>query len=144
MKKISTLILVALLLIVANASYAETALIVHQKSGGTVEFAFSEKPVVTYSEGFLVITVQDASASVSYPLSNMQKFTFSELSSNYTRIIAPKDATPQPTYIYNIGGILVRTLQPTEDGTTPATLDGLPTGTYIIKNGTTNYKVNKK
>ena len=126
----------------AGAYEVETALIVHQKSGGTVEYAFSEKPIVTYNDGYLVISVQEA--SVMYPLDNMQKFTFSKVESNITRITVPKNVAPQPTYIYNIGGTLVRTLQPTEGGSTPATLDGLPAGIYIIKNGKTNYKVNKK
>ena len=124
------------------ASQADTALIVHQKSGGTVEYAFSEKPVVTYSDGYLVITFTDA--LVKYPLSNMLKFTFGEVSDQVTRITPPKETAPQPTYIYNISGILMRTLEPTDDGTTPATLDGLPTGTYIIKNGNTTYKVSKR
>ena len=124
--------------------WAETSLIVHQKSGGTVEFAFSEKPIVTYSDGYLVISVADGAASVQYPLSDMEKFTFGELSENYTRITPPAEVAPQPTFIYNIGGILMRTLQSTKDGSTPATLDGLPAGTYIIKNGTTNYKIIKK
>ena len=138
------LLLSLLILTAAFISRAQTALIVYQKSGGTVEFAFSEKPVVTYSEGYLVISVQDGLASVSYPLSDMQKFTFGELSSEYTRIIAPKEVAPQPTYIYSIGGILMRTLQPTEDGSTPANVDGLPAGTYIIKNGNTSYKITKR
>ena len=139
-------LLLSLLVIVAVAATlrAQTALIVHQKSGGTIEFAFSEKPVVIYSEGYLVISVQDGLASVSYPLSDMQKFTFGELSSEYTRIIAPKEVAPQPTYIYSIGGMLMRTLQPNEDGSTPANVDGLPAGTYIIKNGNTSYKITKK
>ena len=138
------LLLSLLMLTAAFISRAQTALIVHQKSGGTVEFAFSEKPVVTYSDGYLVISVQDGLASVSYPLSDMQKFTFGELSSEYTRIIAPKEVAPQPTYIYSIGGMLMRTLQPNEDGSTPANVDGLPAGTYIIKNGNTSYKITKK
>ena len=128
------------MLTAAFISRAQTALIVHQKSGGTVEFAFSEKPVVTYSDGYLVISVQDGLASVSYPLSDMQKFTFGE----YTRIIAPKEVAPQSTYIYSIGGMLMRTLQTNEDGSTPANVDGLPAGTYIIKNGNTSYKITKK
>lgn len=136
------LLLSLLMSVAASVSWAETALIVHQKSGGTVEFAFSEKPVVTYSDGYLVISVTEA--QVSYPLSDMHKFTFGELSDNYTRIIAPAEVAPQPTYIYNVGGILVRTLQPTDNGSTPATLDGLPTGTYIIKNGNTSYKTIKR
>ena len=136
------LLLLLLAFVAAAAPRAETALIVHQKSGGTVEFAFSEKPVVTYSGGCLVISLQGA--SVEYPLSNMQKFTFGEVSDQWTRIVAPADQKPQPTYIYNVGGVLLRTLQPSDDGTTPASLDGLPAGTYIIKNGNTSYKTIKK
>lgn len=136
-------ILTALLLMAAGlASRAETALIVHQKTGGTVEYSFAEKPVVTYSDGYLVISAQEA--SVMYPMSNMQKITFGEVSDQATRITVPANVKPQPTYIYNVGGILVRTFQPTDDSTTPASLDGLPAGTYIIKNGNTTYKTIKK
>ena len=130
------------MLVAVVSSLADTALIVHQKSGGTVEYAFSEKPVVTYRDGYLVISA--AEASVLYPMSNMQKFTFGEVSDQVTRIKAPTGTTPQPTYIYNMGGILMRTLQPSEDGSTPASLDGLPAGTYIIKNGNTIYKTIKR
>lgn len=136
------LIFSMLALFAATTLCAETALIVHQKSGGTVEYSFKEKPVVTYSEGYLVISV--VGASVEYPLSNMQKFTFGEVSDMVTRITAPVNVAPQPTFIYNMGGMLMRTFQPSEDGTTPATLDGLPSGTYIIKNGSTSYKVLKQ
>ena len=48
------LILSLLTLFAATASWAETALFVHQKSGGVLEIAFSEKPIVTYNEGYLV------------------------------------------------------------------------------------------
>ena len=136
------LILSLLTLFAATASWADTALFVHQKSGGVVEYAFSEKPVVTYSEGYLVISAADA--TVSYPLSNMDKFTFGEVDDQVTRIVAPVDATPQPTYIYSIDGKLMRTLQPSENGKTPASLEGLPAGTYVVKNGKTSYKVLKR
>jgi len=131
-----------LMFAVFATSNAATALIVHQKTGGTVEYAFSEKPVVTYRDGYLVISA--TGASVSYPLSNMQKFTFGEVSDLVTRITAPTGTKPQPTYIYNVGGVLVRSFEPSEDSSTPANLDGLPAGTYIIKNGKTSYKINKK
>ena len=139
MKKI---VLSLLMLVAATAMQAATALFVHQKSGGIVEYAFSEKPVVTYEDGFVVISA--ANASVMYPLSDMQKFTFGEVDDMVTRITAPADAAPQPTQIYNVSGMLVRTLQPSDDGTTSASLEGLPAGTYIIKNGKTSYKVAKK
>ena len=139
MKKV---ILSLLTLFAATASWAESALFVHQKSGGVVEYAFSEKPVVTYKGEYLIISVPGA--SVEYPLSNMEKFTFGEVDNMVTRIKAPVDVAPQPTYIYSLDGKLMRTLQPSEDGTTPANLDGLPAGTYVVKNGKTSYKVAKK
>ncbi len=126
----------------ATAVWADTALFVHPKTGGVLEIAFSEKPVVTYSDGNLIITA--AEASVTYPLSNMDKFTFGEVDDQVTRITAPVNTAPQPTYIYSLDGKLMRTLQPSEDGTTPASLDGLTPGTYVIKNGKTSYKVLKR
>jgi hypothetical protein len=131
-----------LTLFAATVSWADSALFVHQKSGGVVEYAFSEKPVVTYSEGYLVISVPEA--SVSYPLSNLQKFTFGDVDDQVTRIVAPVNTAPQPTYIYSLDGKLMRTLQPSEDGTTSASLEGLPSGTYVVKNGKTSYKVLKR
>ena len=139
MKKVIFLLLT---LFAATASWAETALIVHQKSGGTVEYSFSEKPVVTYNEGYLVIS--GMWASVMYPLENLQKFTFGEVTDQVTRITAPANTAPQTTYIYNVSGMLMRTLEPSDNGSTSASLEGLPTGTYIIKNGKTTYKVLKK
>lgn len=136
------LILSLLTLFAATVSWAETTLIVHQKDGGTVEFAFCEKPVVTYSENYLVITAQDR--IVRFPMTIMQKFTFGEIDDDQvTRITAPANVAPQPTYIYNVSGVLMRTIQP-ENGYTPASIEGLPAGTYIIKNGKTSYKVLKK
>lgn len=139
MKKI---ILSLLTLIAATAVWADTALFVHEKSGGVLQIAFSEKPVVTYSEGYVVIT--SAEASVSYPVANMDKFTFGEVAETVTRITAPANAVPQPTYIYGIDGKLVRTFQPGDDRSTSTSLEGLSAGTYVIKNGKTSYKVLKR
>jgi len=136
--------LLLLLLIEAShaSSWADTALVVHRKSGETIEFAFSEEPVVTYADGFLVVS--EGKASVLYPLTDIQKFTFGEVTDHVTRITSPADALPHPTYIYNVGGMLLRTFSPSDDRSTSASLDGLPAGTYIIKNGTTSYKIIKK
>ena len=61
-----------------------------------------------------------------------------------TRIVAPTNATPQPTYIYGIDGKLMRTYKPGENGSTSASLEGLPAGTYVIKNGKVSYKYLKR
>lgn len=143
------LLLLLAIVAAATALRAETDLIdllvVHQKSGGTVEYAFNEKPVVIFSDDNLIITFKNE-AVIEFPLSDMQKFTFTKVDSDTWEdcITVPKKTTPQPTYIYSIGGMLMCTLQPNEDGSTPANLDGLPTGTYIIKNGNTSYKIFKK
>ena len=136
------LILSLLTILTCSAMWAETALFVHEKSGGVLQISFSEKPVVTYNEGNLVITASNA--SVMYPLSNMQKFTFGEVDELVTTITAPVNVAPQPTYIYSIDGKLMRTYKPGENGRTSTSLDGLGAGTYIIKNGTTSYKMLKR
>jgi len=136
------LVLSLLTLFAAATSWADSALFVHQRNGGVVEFAFSERPVVTYSEGNLIISA--ANASVTYPLENMQKFTFGEVDDDVTRIAAPANEKPQPTYIYSVDGKLMRTLKPGEGGKTSASVEGLPAGTYIVKNGKTSYKIQKK
>lgn len=136
------LILSLLTLFATTAIWAETALFVHLESGEVVEISFAEKPVVTYNESRLVITVENA--SVSFPLENMQKFTFGEVDEDVTRIVTPANATPQPTYIYGIDGKLMRTYKPGENGSTSASLEGLPAGTYVIKNGNVSYKYLKR
>lgn len=130
------------LLTLAAASFlwAGTVLIVHQKSGGIVKYSFCEKPVVTYNGGNLVVSGKEA--LVEYPLSEIKKFTFGLESDQITRITASEETVPQPTYIYNIDGVLICTLQTIGDG--KASLVGLPIGIYIIKNGTTTYKIIKR
>ncbi|MBR4130206.1 MAG: hypothetical protein IKU02_04680 [Bacteroidaceae bacterium] len=136
------LILSLLTLFATTAIWAETALFVHLESGEVVEISFAEKPVVTYNESRLVISVENA--SVSFPLENMQKFTFGEVDEDVTRIVAPTNATPQPTYIFGIDGKLMCTYKPGENGSTSASLEGLPAGTYVIKNGNVSYKYLKR
>lgn len=136
------LILSLLTLFATTAIWAETALFVHQESGEIIEISFAEKPVVTYNEGRLVISAENA--SVSFPLANLEKFTFGEVDENVTRIIAPANATPQSTFIYSVDGKLMRTYKPGENGSTSASLEGLPAGTYVIKNGKVSYKYLKR
>jgi len=136
------LFLSLLMFVVATTFRAETTLVVHKKTGETIEYAFREKPIITYLDGNIIISTKDE--SVEYPISKMLKITFHEVNNDETRIIAPANTAPQPTYIYSVGGILMRTLQPTEKGYTSASLGDLPSGSYIIKNGNTYYKITKR
>ena len=136
------LILSLLALFATTTIWAETALFIHQESGEIVEISFAERPVVTYNEGRLIVSVE--SASISFPLANLEKFTFGEVDENVTRITVPANVTPQPTFIYSVDGKLMRTYKPEEDGSTSASLEGLPAGTYVIKNGKVSYKYLKR
>ena len=133
-----------------STSRADSSLVVHRKSGGLVEYAFREQPIVTYEGDYLIISsgMTDlegtGGARVWFPLDNVQKLTIGEVTENVTRVIAPKNEKAYPTLIYTLDGKLVRTLQPADDGTTSASLDGLPAGTYVIKNGSLTYKAAKK
>ena len=133
-----------------SASRADVSLVVHRKSGGLVEYAFREQPIVTYEGDYLIISsgrtdLEGAGeASVWYPLDDVRKLTIEEATENVTRVTAPKNEKAHPTQIFTLDGKLVRTLQPAADGTTSASLDGLPAGTYVIKNGSLTYKAAKK
>lgn len=55
----------------ATTADTENAIVVYQKDGQVAKFAFSEKPVVTYSGNYLVLTT--SKTTVQYPISMLQK-----------------------------------------------------------------------
>lgn len=50
-----------------------SSLVMHARDGSQVAYEFADNPMVTYSDGYLIITT---AAEVSYPLSDMWKFTY--------------------------------------------------------------------
>ena len=136
--KMKKQLLLMLSLLGTATAFAQSTLNVHQKSGGTVSYAFSEKPVVTYSGNSLVLTT--AKVNVEYPLSNLDKLTFEDGEANaidQVSMEAPADAV---THIYNMSGVLVKSV----DASKPISTDDLKPGVYVIKNGKTTYKIIKK
>ena len=132
------LILVLALICAMSQAFAQSTLNVHQKSGGTISYAFSEKPVVSYSGNSLVLTT--AKVNVEYPLSNLDKLTFEDGEANaidQMSMEAPADAV---THIYNISGVLVKSVEASK----PISTDDLTPGVYVITNGKTTYKIIKK
>ena len=119
-------------------------LVVHAKSGGEVSYALSEKPVVTYKGDVLVLTTE--STTVEYPLADLQKFTFEETADAVESVSMNQPKGDGTVRIYNVSGILLRTIQPSENGGSDArfSTQDLPAGIYIIKQGTQTYKIRKK
>lgn len=134
MKKTILSILFSLLCISGNA---QTTLNIHQKSGGIVGYAFSEKPVVTYEGSDLVLNT--TKVKVVYPISNLEMLTFDNGELAQIESITMNDVKGK-TFVYTSNGVLVKELQP-EDGSTHLLLEGLSNGIYIIKNGNITYKI---
>ena len=129
----------ALFLGVASA-FAQNTLNIHQKSGGVVSYAFSEKPVVTYTADGIHLST--SKVGVDYPLSNLEKFTFGDGDTNPVESIKA-DGVAGDVRIYSINGVLLKTVKQSEGSVSFSTAD-LSKGTYIIKNGVTTYKITKR
>lgn len=121
------------------SALGQNTLNIHQKDGGVVSYSFSEKPVVTYTtDGIHLSTTQ---VEVDYPMSNLLKFTFED-SAEETGLVLT-EAPDADVRIYTLGGVLVRTVK-ASDGRSAFSTTDLPAGTYIIKNGKTTYKIQKR
>lgn len=119
-------------------------LTIHAKSGAKVSYALSEKPVVTYQGNVLVLTTPGT--TMEYPLSDLQMFTFSGSTNAVESVTMEPSKGDGTVRIYNMSGVLVRTIKPSGDrsaDTTFSTQD-LPSGIYIIKQGRQTYKITKK
>lgn len=139
MKRTIILSLFSLFLSAASC-FAQTTLNIHQKSGGIVGYAFSEKPVVTYEGSNLVLNT--TKVKVVYPISDLEKLTFDNGELAEIESVTMSDVKGK-TFVYTSNGVLLKELQP-EEGTTHLLLEGLSNGVYIIRNGSTTYKIIKK
>ena len=132
------LILISALACAMSQAFAQSTLNVHQKNGGIVSYAFSEKPVVSYSGNTLVLTT--AKVNVEYPLSNLDKLTFEDGEANAINQVSMEAPADAVTHIYNMSGVLVKSV----DASKPISTDDLTSGVYVITNGKTTYKIIKK
>lgn len=76
MKTFVKLFLLMAMMVFSLGASAQNTLNVWQKSGEIVSYAFSEKPVITYSSTDLVLTTN--TVVVNYPLTNLRKLTFGD------------------------------------------------------------------
>ena len=133
------LILLLLTAVAAIGAQAQTKMILHQKSGGDVEIAFSDKPEATYEGEEIVITT--TKALFRFPLSNLDSITYDEVGSDDgIESITQLSPDAGPSRVYDINGRLIKTVPAGE----PVGFGTLPQGTYIIKNNYSSYKINKK
>lgn len=111
---------------------------VHRKDGGVEQYLFSEKPEVKYVGSTMLLTT--ATLSVEYPLAELARLTFTDVKASAIPTLQVSSQPAATVRIYDGQGFLLRTIEPV-GGSTVFSLEGLPSGVLIIKNGTTTYKI---
>ncbi len=104
----------------------QNAIVVYQKDGKVAKFAFSEKPVVTYSGNDLVVTT--SKTTVQYPVYILQKVAF-DVSDELANDI--EEVKQQAQFRFE-GGMLV--ISGGDPGTTVYIYDikGVKAGQYVL------------
>lgn len=158
MKTRNLFTLLLLWLTVAGA-WAQNAIVVCQKDGTVAKFAFTEKPVVTYSAGELVMTTNKT--SVQYPMNRLLKIYFdvAEVPDGIdVEVTQPEDV--QFTFrdgvlvvsggeagaivnLYRLDGVSAGQFRLDGNGTVTIPTGSLGKGVYIVKTKQVSFKFRK-
>ena len=158
MKEKRTLLFM-LLTIATMAVWAQNAIAIYQKDGKVARFAFSEKPVVTYSGADLVMTT--TKTSVHYPLNMLKKLIFED---EMTMTVDVKEVEvkssvqfsfkggalsitggdPQSLVsLINVKGMSVRQYRLDSNGSVEIPTQSLDSDIYIVKTSSVSFKFRK-
>jgi len=151
MRKLYTILLLACSLMAG----AQNAISIHQKDGKVANFAFSEKPIVTYADNQLVITT--TKTSVQYPLYLLQKIDFELTDATAIEQVKPDakfrftDGTLYITggdpgsqvVIYDMRGMTEGQYRIDDAGNAVISLQSLSKGLYIVKTNHFTFKFTK-
>ncbi len=126
------------------------------KNGERITYYLSEHPVATYSGSDLVLKTDEL--TVSYPLTELHKFTFGSEATSIETTILPdgrmqlqqgmlcltRFRAGEMVSIYSIGGQNVMNATIGPDGTATLFIQSLATGIYVVKAGSVTHKIIKK
>ena len=153
-------LLTTFVLFAAVALWAQNAVAIHQADGQVATFAFTEKPVVTYSGNDLVLTT--TKTSVQYPIYKLKKIDFNVSFDDLTGIKAAKEKADAQfrfrdgtltvrggeagshVYIYNIKGVKVGQYRLDSDGNATIPLSDLSKDFYVVKSQSFTFKFRKQ
>lgn len=115
---------------------AENAkIIVWLNDGNKSEVLFADMPEFVYQDGN--VTLKSKSTDLSWPIANLQKFTFENLETGIRDIkTTGLDLLSDHFDAYDLNGKLIRK--------GAKSLSELPRGVYIVKDGNTTIKVVRK
>ena len=132
-----TLLLAALSSIGAWAEDKAPGIVVWMNNGDKTAVLFADMPEFTYADGYVTLTSNSPSTTISWPLEDLQKMTFEQVSTGIRDIKATGlDIVSDKMAVYDLNGRLVK------KGV--KSLSELPKGTYIVKDGSTPIKVQRR
>ncbi len=115
----------------------EAKIIVWLADNSKSEVLFADMPELTYVDGYVTITSNSPSTALSWPIENVQKLTFENLNTAIRDVKATGlDLLSDQFDAYDLSGKLIR------KGI--RSISELPLGTYIIKDGSTTIKLQRK
>lgn len=141
-----------------SASQATTYMTIELKSGKTIDFALSDKPVITYNESQLVV---NGKSSTSYAFADVKEYRFTEGTQGSVKseivsgdapvlfyveedIVNIKNAkASEKIALFSVNGITLALVEANAEG--EATLQ-LPSakGVYVLTIGTLSFKIVRK
>lgn len=134
---------------------AQTALVVMQKTGGSVYYSFNDNPKVMFSGENMIIST--SKSVVEYPIANLFSFSFDDMAngvldikSNGANIKMTDDmlvvtgiSANEVVSVYDAKGAKVSSAK-AENGTISISLGNLPNGVYVVKSKNVSYKIVRK
>lgn len=147
-----------LLAVISTMAYAQNAIAVYQKDGEVATFAFTEKPVVTYSGSDLVLKTNKT--TVQYPIYMLKKIVFdvkniiddidelkienkTEFSFEGETLHISGGEPGSPVYLYNMKGMMTGQYRLDGEGRIAIPLQGTDRSLYIVKTSRFTFKFKK-
>ena len=142
-----------------RADDKQNTLIVLTKDNVVHQFVLADKPTVTFEGTQLKVTCEKASASASFNLADVIRFTYdgksaagidemkvdpAEISMQDGTLVISQMKANSTVNVYSTDGKLVRHLKAQRAGTYRLNLSSLRAGVYLVKADNTTYKITKR
>ena len=142
-----------------RAADKQNTLIVLTKDNVLHHFELADKPTVTFEGAQLKVTCEKASASASFNLADVIRFTYAgkdatgidemtvdpaEISMQDGTLVISQVKGNSTVNVYSTDGKLVRQLKAQRAGTYRLSLSSLRSGVYLVKADNITYKITKR
>ena len=144
-----------LLLAFCTLANAQNAIAIYQKDGKVAQFAFSEKPVITYVDNNLVLTTTQT--TVQYPIYLLQKIDFGSFDlmdvkevrvdtqfSFQGDVLLVSGGDPNSLVnVFNLKGVKIGQYRLDDTGCATIPMQDLKKDVYIVKTTRFSFKITK-